>query len=85
MSDKKLKEYRNALKKIENSPRDRIGILGEVGIVAGGIAGGTAAASGVAAVAGASTILGSTTLGGALGGIFVATTPVGWFIGTAAI
>ena len=81
----KLDEYKQALKHIEESPRDRIGILGEIGIVGIGITGGIASAGTVAATAGASTILGSTTLGSLLGGIFVATTPVGWVIGTAAV
>lgn len=80
----KLNDYKEALKKIKNNPRDRIGILGEVGIVAIGVTGGVATAGSIAAAAGATTILGSTTLGGLLGGIFVATTPVGWMFGTAA-
>jgi hypothetical protein len=44
----------------------------------------TVAASGtIASVAGASTLLGSTTLASSLGGVFVATTPVGWVVGAA--
>ena len=58
-------------------------ILGEVGITAVGATLGVAAAGTVAAAAGATTILGSTVLGSALGGIFVAATPVGWVLGSA--
>jgi hypothetical protein len=82
MPDSKLNDYRDALKKIRNSPKDRVGILGEVGIVTIGAVGGAAGASTVAAAAGATTLLGSSTLGGLLGGVFVAATPVGWVIGS---
>ncbi|EAQ96921.2 YcjF family protein [Congregibacter litoralis] len=46
-----------------------------------GVTGGVAASGSVAAAVGATTILGSSTLGGALGGIFIATTPIGWVVG----
>jgi hypothetical protein len=49
MSKSKLEEYREALRKIEKSPKDRIGILGEVGIVDVGLVAGTVAAGGVLA------------------------------------
>lgn len=45
---------------------------------------GASAAGALATAAGATTLLGSTTLASALGGIFVATTPIGWVVGTAA-
>lgn len=47
----KLEEYEEALRKIEKNPKDRIGILGNVGILAGGALGGGAI---VAAVGGGS-------------------------------
>jgi hypothetical protein len=65
--------------------RDKVGISAEVLGTAGGAAAGAAAAGTVASLAGASTILGSTTLGSALGGVFVATTPVGWLVGSAVV
>ncbi|MGJ0310770.1 hypothetical protein [Aliarcobacter cryaerophilus] len=83
MSNSKLSDYSEALKKISESPKDRVGILGEVGIVGLGVATGIGGAGTVAAAAGATTILGSSTLGGLLGGVFIATTPVGWVVGTA--
>lgn len=78
-----LDEYLDALERMKKSPRDRIGVLGELGITGIGVAGGAAASGTIAAAAGASTIFGSTTLGSLLGGMFVATTPIGWVIGTA--
>jgi len=84
MSKSKINDYKSALKKISDNPKDRVGILGEVVIVGIGVAGGVAGAGPAAAAAGASTILGSSTLGGLLGGVLVASTPVGWVIGTAA-
>lgn len=85
MSKSNLNNYKTALTKIVDSPRDRVGILGEVGIIGIGVAGGVASAGTAAAAAGATTILGSSTLGGLLGGVLVASTPVGWVIGTAAL
>jgi len=85
MSKSKLNDYKEALKKIIDNPKDRVGILGEVGIVGIGVVGGVAGASAAAAAAGATTILGSSTLGGLLGGVLVASTPVGWVIGTAVL
>ncbi|MCW8918480.1 MAG: hypothetical protein OQL08_06660 [Gammaproteobacteria bacterium] len=72
----------NAIDKLKN--RDKVGVTGEILGVAGGAAAGAAAAGAVAAAAGATTILGSTTLGSVLGGVFVASTPVGWVVGSAA-
>jgi hypothetical protein len=65
--------------------RDKLGLVGDGLGVMGGAASGAAAAGTAASIAGATTILGSTTLGGLLGGIFVASTPIGWVIGTAAV
>ncbi len=76
-------EYLSATKTL--SRRDRVGITGEAAATGGGVAAGAAAASAIAGAAGATTILGSTTLGSVLGGVFVATTPIGWVIGCAAL
>lgn len=65
--------------------RDKVGVSAEVLATAGGAAAGAAAAGTVASVAGASTLLGSSALGSALGGIFVASTPVGWVVGAAVL
>lgn len=75
-------EVESAIKKLEG--RDKVGVVGEVLSSVGGVAAGSAAAGAVAGAAGATTILGSTTLGSALGGVLVASTPVGWVIGCAA-
>ncbi len=63
--------------------KDKVGVLGETLAAAGGGAAGVAAASTLASAAGVSTLLGSTSLAGALGGVFVTATPVGWVIGAA--
>ncbi|MEM5557342.1 hypothetical protein AAHK07_02350 [Aliarcobacter cryaerophilus] len=48
----KLNEYKEALKKIEKNPKDRIGILGKVGLLSlGAIAGGAGTAIGGASAA----------------------------------
>ena len=72
-----------AIKKLR--ARDTVGVSAEVLATAGGAAAGAAAAGTVASVAGASTLLGSSVLGSAFGGIFVATTPVGWVVGSAVL
>lgn len=75
-------KIKNAIDKLK--VRDKLGLTGEaLGVVASATAG-TVASGTLAAMAGATTILGSTTLGSMLGGVFVATTPVGWIIGSAA-
>lgn len=79
--DKQREELLAALKRLEKSRPDRIGLAGDLIGTGMGVAGGVAASGSIAAVAGATTILGSSTLGGALGGIFVASTPVGWVVG----
>lgn len=75
-------QYLKALGKLEG--RDAVGRAGELLGSAGGAAAGAAAAGTIASAAGATTLLGSTTLAGVLGGVFVAATPVGWIIGSAA-
>ena len=83
MTKQTLDDYLEALERMKRSPRDRVGVLGELGVTGIGVAGGLAASGTIAGAFGATTILGSTTLGSLLGGVFVATTPVGWFIGSA--
>lgn len=76
-------DYIEALKKLEKNPSDRVGLLGELGVATTGAVVGALGAGTIASLFGATTILGSSTLAGAAGGILVATTPVGWVIGTA--
>jgi len=76
-------EYVQALEKMKNSPRDRVGTLGEFGVAGIGVTAGGAASGKIAALFGANTLLGSSTLAKLLGGIFVTTTPVGWIVGCA--
>jgi hypothetical protein len=85
-SDAELSEEEKIKKSIEAlDGKDRVGLLGEAGsAVLGGLAGAGAAGT-IASAAGASTILGSSALGSALGGVFVASTPVGWVIGSALV
>ena len=85
MEDKRKDELINALKSIKESPEDRIGIIGKVGITGLGVAGGVAGAGAVAGIFGASTIFGSSTIGAVFGGTLVAATPVGWVLGVAAL
>ena len=62
--------------------KDRIGLFGEAGgALLGGIAGAGTAGT-IASAAGASTIMGSSALGSALGSVFIASTPVGWVVGS---
>lgn len=77
-------DYIEALKKLEKSSSDRIGLLGELGVAATGTVAGVLGAGSVASFLGATTILGSSALAGLAGGILVVTTPVGWVLGTAA-
>ena len=72
-----------AIEKLKGA--DKVGRAGEVLGVAGGAVAGASAAGVVAGVAGTTTIFGSTALGTALGGTFVAATPIGWVIGTAVV
>lgn len=83
MGNLSKEEYIEALERLKKSPRDRIGILGDLGVTAIGAIAGSAAAGSVAGAAGAATLMGSSTAASILGGIFVTTTPVGWVVGTA--
>ena len=77
-------DYIQALEKMKQSPKDRIGILGSLGATGLGATAGAAASGSIAAIFGATTLLGSSTLGTALGAALITTTPVGWVIGSAA-
>ncbi len=63
--------------------KDKVGLAGEHLAAIGGGAAGVAAAGTIAGAVGATTLFGSTSLAGALGGVFLTTTPVGWVIGSA--
>ena len=80
-----LEEYVKALEKMKRSPRDRLGILGELGATGIGVSAGVAISGTAASVAGAATLAGSTTLASMLGGVFITTTPVGWVLGAAVV
>lgn len=84
MTRLRTEEYIAALEKMRKSPRDRIGILGDLGVTVIGATAGGALAGTLAGAAGATTLMGSSTAATLLGGIFVTATPVGWVIGTAA-
>jgi len=73
-----------ALEKMKSSPRDRIGILGELGVTELGAAAGAALSGAAAGVAGVATLAGSSTLASILGGVFITTTPIGWVVGSVA-
>jgi len=76
-------DYLRALERMKRSQRDRIGILGELGVTGIGTAAGVALSGMIASIVGASTLAGSTTLASIAGGVFVTTTPVGWVAGSA--
>lgn len=78
-----IEEYVCALEKMKQSPRDRIGILAELGVTGLGVTAGVALSGSIAAAAGAATLAGSSTLASYLGGVLVTTTPVGWVVGAA--
>jgi len=80
-----MEEYIHALEKMKRSQRDRLGILGELGVSGLGVTTGIAISGTVAGAAGAATLAGSTTLASLLGGVFVTTTPVGWVVGSAVV
>jgi hypothetical protein len=82
-SETNANQISQAIEKLKG--KDKVGVAGEALAAVGGAAGGAAAASTLASVAGASTLLGSTSLAGALGGVFVTATPVGWVVGAAAV
>jgi len=73
----------SSLKRLQG--KDRIGRVGEVVGVAGGVAAGATAAGSIAGAVGATTLLGSHGLAAALGGVLVTSTPVGWVIGCAVV
>ncbi len=83
MNKPTVEEYVQALEKMKQSPRDRVGILGELGVTGLGVTAGFALSGTVAGVAGVTTLAGSTTLASVLGGVIVTTTPVGWVVGAA--
>ena len=62
-------DVRTGLKRLEG--KDRLGRLGELAGVAGGVAAGVSAAGAVASAAGATTLIGSTTAAAVLGGVLV--------------
>lgn len=74
-------QKRNAVERLKG--RDRVGVAGELMGTGAAAAGGAAASGAIASAFGASTILGSSTLGSVLGGVFVASTPLGWVVGSA--
>jgi len=71
--------------KLERNPDDRVRILGDAGITIVGAGLGAAAAGTLASAVGATSIFGLTTAASWLGVSVVAATPVGWFIGCAAV
>ncbi|MDH5392458.1 MAG: TerB family tellurite resistance protein [Gammaproteobacteria bacterium] len=77
-------DYINALIKLEKSPNDRIGVLGEIGVVTTGAVAGGLAAGTLASAFGLTTLLGSSTLASIGAGVFVVSNPAGWVFGTAA-
>lgn len=76
-----IEDVENAIEKLNG--KDRIGSAGQILSVVGGAAAGGGVAGSIAAASGATTLLGSSTLASALGGVFVASTPVGWVVGCA--
>src|SRR6476646_3969142 len=72
------------IEKLEKNPHDKLGILGDVGIVAVGTGLGALGAGAVATAAGATAIPVLTTVGAWAGITLVGATPIGWVIGTAA-
>ena len=78
-----IEEYLRALEKMKRNPRDRVGILGELGVAGLGVTAGVALSGSLAVVAGTATLAGSTTLASILGGIFVTKTPFEWISGAA--
>lgn len=79
--DTERQELVAALRRLEEARPDKIGLAGDLVNTGFGVAGGVAASGAIAAAAGTTTILGSRTLVGSLGGVFLASTPVGWVIG----
>lgn len=87
MSSEKTVTKEQLLKTIEaleKNPHDKLGILGDVGIVAVGTGLGALGAGAVATAAGATAIPVLTAVGSWAGLTLVAATPIGWVLGTAA-
>ena len=80
--DSEGEKLKKAISKLQE--KDKVGLAGDGVAIAGGAAAGAAAAGTIAAATGATSIFGVTTLGSLLGTTFVAATPVGWVIGSAA-
>ena len=74
-------QKRKAIEQLKG--RDRVGVAGELVGTGVAAAGGAAASGAIASTFGATTILGSSTVGSLLGGVFVASTPIGWVVGSA--
>ncbi len=68
---------------LQNTPNDRVRILGDIGITSVGVGLGAAGAATVAAVAGVTTYPVFTAAFSLIGTSVVAATPVGWIVGAA--
>lgn len=79
------KQLLKLIDELENSPRDKLRILGDAGVTAIGAGLGAAAAGSLATAAGVTSIFGVTTALSWVGVAAVAATPVGWIIGGAAV
>jgi hypothetical protein len=83
MSKISKEDYIGALKKLEKSKDDAVGIFGDIVILCACGAAGAVGAGAIATFFGATTIFGSSALASIAGGVFVTTTPIGWIAGTA--
>jgi uncharacterized tellurite resistance protein B-like protein len=72
-----------AIDHLTENPKDRVKILGDIGISATGVLGGAAAASSIAGIVGATSIPLLSSGAGLFGFTLVAATPIGWIIGAA--
>ena len=77
------KQLLKVIDSLEESPSDRVRILGDIGITSLGIGLGAAAAGTVATIAGVTAVPMITTAASWLGMTAVAATPVGWIFGAA--
>jgi hypothetical protein len=78
------KQLLKMIESLQSSPKDRIRILGDVGIGAMGVGLGAAAAGTVASVAGVGAIPVLTSAASLVGVTAVVATPIGWTLGVAA-
>lgn len=78
-------DYLDALEKIIRDGSDGFSKMSTGVLTALGLGAGAAVAAPLAGACGVSTLLGSQLLGSALGGVFVAATPVGWLVGASAL